>query len=96
VVLALKIEAKAQDKTAFISELAYAGLFGLPDMPEEQLRMFLLIEAPRMLFPFARSILTSAIHEGGFPFVNVNPIDFYSLYVANKDKVGSMPTVGAA
>jgi preprotein translocase subunit SecB len=96
VLLALKIEAKLQGKTAFISELVYGGVFTLPQMPEEQLRLFLLIEAPRLLFPFARGVLSTAIREGGFPQVIISPIDFYSLYLANKDKVGSMPAAGAA
>jgi preprotein translocase subunit SecB len=80
VVLKLKIEATVEDKTAFIAELAYAGLFGLPALPEEHQKAFLLIEAPRLLFPFARSILTHAIIEGGFPPVPLQPIDFASLY----------------
>jgi preprotein translocase subunit SecB len=96
VLLSLKVEAKLAGKTAFISELVYGGVFGLPALPEEQMRLFLLVEAPRILFPFARSILTNAVREGGFPHVMINPIDFYNLYLANKDKVGSMPTAGAA
>jgi preprotein translocase subunit SecB len=96
VLLALKIEAKLQGKTAFISELVYGGIFTLPQMPEEQLRLFLLVEAPRLLFPFARGVLSSAIREGGFPQVMISPIDFYSLYLANKDKIGAMPAAGAA
>ena len=96
VLLSLKIDAKLQGKTAFISELVYGGTFSLPEMPEEQLRLFLLVEAPRLLFPFARSILMAAVRDGGYPQVMVNPIDFYSLYVANKDQVGSMHAAGAA
>lgn len=96
VLLSLKIEAKLQGKIAFISELIYGGTFTLPEMPEEQMRLFLLVEAPRLLFPFARSILMAAIRDGGFPQVMVNPVDFYSLYVANKDKIGAMSAKGAA
>ena len=96
VLLALKIDAKVGDKTAFISELVYGGVFTVPEMPEENLRLFLLVEAPRLLFPFARSILTTAVRDGGFPQVMISPIDFYSLYLSNKDNVGAMPTVGAA
>ena len=96
VLLAMKIDAKLVDKVAFISDLVYGGVFNVPPMPEEQLRLFLLIEAPRLLFPFARGIMTNAIREGGFHQVMIGPIDFYSLYLANKDKVGSMPAAGAA
>ncbi len=80
VVLLLKLEAKFEEKTAFIGELAYAGVFGFPEIPEEQLKAFLLIEAPRLLFPFARSIIANAVRDGGFPPVLINPIDFAALY----------------
>ena len=96
VLLALKIDAKLEGKTAFISELAYGGVFALPQLPEDQMRLFLLVEAPRLLFPFARSILTTAIRDGGFPQVMISPIDFYSIYLTNKDQIGSMPTAGVA
>jgi preprotein translocase subunit SecB len=96
VLLSLKIDAKLEGKVAFISELVYGGIFSLPALPEEQLRLFLLVEAPRLLFPFARSILTTAVRDGGFPQVMIAPIDFYSLYLSNKDNIGSMPAAGAA
>ncbi len=80
VVLLLKLEAKAEDKTAFIAELAYGGVFGVPGLPDSQLNVFLLTEAPRLLFPFARNILADAVREGGFPQVLINPVDFAALY----------------
>ncbi len=80
-VLKLRLETKIDDKTAFIAELAYAGLFTLPtNLPEEQTKLFLLIEAPRLLFPFARAIIANAVREGGFPHIIIQPIDFLSLY----------------
>lgn len=78
--LLLKLEAKIGDKTAFIAELAYGGIFGLPAWPEQAVRGFLMVEAPRLLFPFARNIIASAVREGGFPQVLINPIDFAALY----------------
>src|ERR1700722_5871041 len=96
VTLALKIEAKLEGKTAFITELAYCGIFVLPQMPDEQMRLFLLVEAPRLLFPFARGILSTTVREGGFPHVMINPIDFMGLYLANKNNVGAMTAAGAA
>ncbi|MDD3371038.1 MAG: protein-export chaperone SecB, partial [Alphaproteobacteria bacterium] len=66
-VLKIKLEAKVNDKVAFIAELAYAGLFSLPaEMAEEQTKLFLLVEAPRLLFPFARAAAANAVREGGF------------------------------
>ena len=68
----------------------------MPKIPEPQLKMFILVEAPRMLFPFARQILISAIREGGFPQVAIGPIDFGALYMANAQNVGTMAAAGAA
>ena len=81
--VALKIEigAKADQGTAFQLELLYAGLFVCAGIPEEQLQPFLLAEAPRLLFPFARKIIADATVEGGFPPLRLDPIDFGTLYM---------------
>jgi preprotein translocase subunit SecB len=96
VLLALKLEAKLAGKTAYIVELSYGGVFVLPAMPEDQTKMFLMVEAPRLLFPFARAVVADAIRDGGFAPMMLSPIDFMALYQANKDTVGLMPTQGAA
>ena len=95
-VLRIKLESKIQEKTAFIAELTYAGVFSLPDMPEEQMKLFLLAEAPRLLFPYARAIISNAVIDGGFPNVALQPIDFFALYAAERGKVGTMPAQGVA
>jgi preprotein translocase subunit SecB len=95
-VLKLKLESRINGKTAFIAELSYAGLFGLPELPEDQIKLFLLVEAPRLLFPFARSIIANAVREGGFPNIVIQPIDFMSLYASQRGDVGAMATAGAA
>ena len=61
-------------------ELAYAGLFQLTEVREDLIRPVLLIEAPRLLFPFARQILADTARHGGFPPLMLNPIDFTDLY----------------
>ena len=66
---------------AFRIELLYAGLFALRNIPAEQLQPFLLAEAPRLLFPFARKIIADAASEGGFPPLRLDPIDFAGLYL---------------
>ena len=96
VLLVLKLEAKIENKTAFIAELTYGGVFVLPSVPEEQFKQLLLIECPRLLFPFARAIVIDAVREGGFPQILLAPIDFAALYEANKDNVGTMTAAGAA
>ena len=83
----LKITAKATGEdgsNAFLVELLYAGLFGLTNVPEEALEPFLIIEAPRILFPFARRIIADATRDGGFPPLMLDPIDFASLYMAQQ------------
>jgi preprotein translocase subunit SecB len=83
----LKITAKATTEdggTAFVVELVYAGLFGLTNVPDEALEPFLIIEAPRILFPFARRIIADATRDGGFPPLMLDPIDFGSLYMAQQ------------
>jgi preprotein translocase subunit SecB len=95
-VLKIKLESKLGDKTAFIAELAYAGIFVLPELPEEQTKLFLLVEAPRLLFPFARAIIANTVRESGFPNIVIQPIDFMALYASQRDSIGVMATAGAA
>ena len=84
----LKISARAEvDGTAsFMVELLYAGLFGLKHVPEEALEPFCIIEAPRILFPFARRIIADAVRDGGFPPLMLDPIDFGQLYLAQQQQ----------
>jgi preprotein translocase subunit SecB len=87
VMLLLKLEADAEGKKAFIAELAYGGVFTIPQVPEEALRFILLVEAPRLLFPFARSIVANAVRDGGFPPLLINPIDFAALYQQRSEQM---------
>ena len=81
VVLKVEITAKANEGTAFQLELMYGGLFALRNIPQEQLQPFLLAEAPRILFPFARRIIADATIDAGFPPLLLDPIDFAGLYM---------------
>jgi len=80
VVLRIEVKADMDGKTAFLVDLSYAGVFGLRNIPAEHLQPFLLGEAPRLLFPFARRILADAVRDGGFPPLMLEPIDFSGLY----------------
>lgn len=79
--LKVEVKATAPQGTAFAVELLYAGLFGMRNVPDDQAQPFLLAEAPRLLFPFARRVLADAIRDGGFPPLLLEPIDFGGLYL---------------
>lgn len=80
--VALHISAKAQhgQTTAFVAELTYAGQFSISNATRDLLPAILLIECPRMLFPFARRVIADATRDGGYPPLLLNPIDFLALF----------------
>ncbi len=78
----LKLEGKAEinASTLFAFDLCYAGVFHLQGIPPENVGPLIMIECPRILFPFAREIIASAVVSGGFPPLLLDPIDFVALY----------------
>ncbi|MBS0559204.1 MAG: protein-export chaperone SecB [Proteobacteria bacterium] len=86
--------AGGQAATVFVAELTYAGVFTLSGLPENAIEPVLLVECPRILFPFARNILADVTRDGGFPPVLLQPIDFVALWQSRRAQVapGSMPT----
>ena len=80
VTLDIKTDAKKKGNVSFIAEVSYAGIFTLNKVPPEHEKPLLLIEAPRMLFPFARNVLAETTRDGGYPPLMLNPIDFAALY----------------
>ncbi len=78
----VKVESKTEngDATLFILELDYAGVFHVENVPDEQMHPFLMIECPRMLFPFLRRVVHDVTRDGGFPPLNLDNIDFVQLY----------------
>ncbi|HWH22688.1 MAG TPA: protein-export chaperone SecB [Allosphingosinicella sp.] len=79
--LKIDVTATAEQGVAFKVDLLYAGLFAVRDVPQEQLHPFLLAEAPRLLFPFARRVVADTIQDGGFPPLLLEPMDFGALYM---------------
>jgi preprotein translocase subunit SecB len=71
---------KVNGETLFLLELDYGGIFHVENVAEEQLHPFLLIECPRMLFPFVRRIISDVTRDGGFPPLNIDSVDFIALY----------------
>jgi len=80
VTLKMTISAASQRGTVYIVDLAYCGLIGMRNLPEDQAHAFLYAEAPRLLFPFARSVIAGAVRDAGFPLLMVDPVDFNGLY----------------
>jgi preprotein translocase subunit SecB len=79
VVLTVNITARAQNEPVFIVELAYAAVVTVKNTPESMLPALILVETPRLIFPFARAIIADATRDGGFPPLMINPIDFAEL-----------------
>jgi preprotein translocase subunit SecB len=80
VILKLRLEAMRHAKLAYLLELEYGGLVQVNDVPPEAVEPLLMVEAARMLFPYARAIVTDLTRDGGFAPVLINPIDFAALY----------------
>lgn len=71
---------KTDRSTLFLAEVDYAGVFQIEGVPEDQMHPFLMIECPRMLFPYVRRIIADVTRDGGFPPFNMDPVDFVALY----------------
>lgn len=82
--VSLKLEATGkdadQDQTLFQAELVYSGLFKITNVPENQIGALVMVECPRLLFPFARQVMAEATRSGGFPPLLLEPVDFVALY----------------
>ena len=78
----LKLEGKAETgpTVLFSFELAFAGVFRIQNVPQESIHPVLMIECPRLLFPFSRQIIADAVRNGGFPPLLLDPVDFVGLY----------------
>jgi preprotein translocase subunit SecB len=79
--------------TAFVAELTYAGVFTLNGLPDNAIEPVLLVECPRILFPFARNILSDVTRDGGFPPVLLQPIDFVALWQSRRNQADATPVV---
>ncbi|MBM3554073.1 MAG: protein-export chaperone SecB [Alphaproteobacteria bacterium] len=84
VTLAINATAKRGEDAMFVVECTYAGLFALRNIPREMLEAVVLVECPRLIFPYARAIISNATRDGGFPPLNLDPVDFVALYQRNR------------
>jgi preprotein translocase subunit SecB len=95
VTLKIEVAARSENGVHFVVDLSYACLFGLRGVPDEALPPFLLIEAPRLLFPFARQIISEATQNAGFPPLLLDGIDFGAAYLAQlQQQAQESPTNG--
>jgi len=78
--LSLQGDAKVGDEVLFAFDLTYSGVFRVRNIPQDQLHPVIMIECPRLLFPFARQMVADAVRNGGFPPLYIDPIDFVGLY----------------
>lgn len=93
--LAIQSKAKPSGEMLFVLELDYVGVFQIGGITDEQLHPFLLIECPRMLFPFLRRIVSDVTRDGGYPPLNLDNIDFLQIYrneVARRQAEAPAPT----
>ena len=94
VVLTINASAKIGEDSLFLVELAYGGLVTVRNVPQDVLSSVILVETPRLLFPFARNIIAETTRDGGFPPLLINPIDFGELLRRNTS--APPPGVGTA
>lgn len=81
VILRIRVDAKRKEAQVFLLDLEYAGAFTIGhEVPEEYIRPILMIECPRILFPFARNIVATTSQEAGYPALLLTPVDFAELY----------------
>lgn len=81
--LNLKAQAKREETLLFNVELVYGGVFRLANIAENQISALLMVECPRLIFPFARQVLASVTQQGGFPPLMMEPVDFMAIYRQN-------------
>jgi len=89
-------KAKEGDHTLFLLEIDYVGIFDIQNVPDDQMHPFLLIECPRMIFPFLRRVVSDITRDGGFPPLNLENIDFMSLYRAEVERRQAEAPAGTA
>ena len=78
-ILTINVTARVQDEPVFLVELAYGTVVTIKNALQEMLAAMILVETPRIVFPFARAIIANATRDGGFPPLMINPIDFAEL-----------------
>lgn len=92
--LKIEVTARSENGVHFVVDLTYAGLFGLRNVPDEALGPIVLVELPRLLFPFARQIIAEAVTSTGFPPLLLDPIDFAAAYMQQVEAAQQQQVAG--
>ncbi|WP_374384631.1 protein-export chaperone SecB [Dongia sp.] len=87
VTLFMSVDAKIGERSVYLTECEYAGTFRLGRVPQEHVLPLVMIEAPRLLFPFARQVIANAVAAGGFPPLLINPVDFVAMYRERREEM---------
>lgn len=90
-VLTLEGKAEVGPDKLFVFELSYAGVFRIVGVPAEHMSAVVMIECPRLLFPFARQIIADAVRNGGFPPLYIDPVDFQALFQQRMSELQGQP-----
>ena len=96
VILTINATARAEEDPVFLVELAYGTVVTVQNTPAEMLAPLILVETPRIVFPFARAIIANATRDGGFPPLMINPIDFAELLHRHQAEAQAMASPGSA
>ncbi len=94
--LSVSARARRGDMVAFVVEATYAGVFDIRNVPADQMEAIMLVECPRILFPFARQIVSDATKNGNYPPLMLEPIDFFAVYQRDKLAKGAKPQTRVA
>jgi preprotein translocase subunit SecB len=94
VVLTINATARTQDEPVFLVELAYGAVVTVANVPPDMLAPLILVETPRIVFPFARAVIANATRDGGFPPLMINPIDFAELLRRHQEDMQNMSAPG--
>jgi len=96
ITLVLEGKAESSGMVLFAFDLTFAGVFRVQNVPQETLQPLIMIECPRLLFPFAREIVATAVRNGGFPPLLLDPVDFVALYQQRAAQMQSAPSPAAS
>lgn len=94
--ITLNAKAERNDSVLFNVEIVYGGVFRISNVPDERLAELVMIECPRLIFPFARQVMASVTQQGGFPPLMLEPIDFAALYMQNLKAIQAREAEAAA